>query len=227
MIIDAISDLHGKLPTLFGGNLLVVAGDITAYDKPSQWEKFFDWLKAQPYDRKIFVAGNHDGNAENFIDTPVLGYEYLCDTGTEFQGLKIWGSPWTPTFCDWYFMKDRNKMHEAWDLVPQDTDILITHGPPRGILDLTGRPFNSFNEVPMHVGCDSLRKFVDKAKPGLNIFGHIHEGYGTLQTEDTLFVNASLMDERYNFVNPPTRILYENNKFTKLDTYETIREDKN
>lgn len=221
--IDCISDLHGDQPELEGGDLLIIAGDITGNDQIPQWVVFYDWFKAQDYRKKILVAGNHDGFLEQCISTKAAkylleddwedeGFEYLKDSGTEFEGLKIWGSPWTPNFCDWHFMLPRGPALKAkWDLIPKDTDILITHGPPHGILDKTSRGHGSISRK--HCGCVDLREAVERIKPKYHVFGHIHEGYGQ-QTEvwgpeisqATKFVNCSLMNQYYEFVNKPIRL---------------------
>ena len=108
MIIDCISDLHGYQPKLDGGDLLIVAGDLTARDLESQYRQFIYWLDQQDYKKKIIIAGNHDGELQQ---NPGLFkftvFDYLCDSQSVFQDLKIWGSPWTPTFYDWHFMKNR------------------------------------------------------------------------------------------------------------------------
>ena len=228
MIIDCISDLHGSFPELEGGDLLIIAGDLTSNNSSRAWKNFFDWFKEQNYRKKICIGGNHDRflsqcinsheTRELWLETgldedlkPNNSMEYLCDNGTEFEGLKIWGSPWTPTFCDWYFMLPRGPEIKAkWDLIPEDTDILITHGPPWGIRDNINN--NSFRgKDPL--GCADLRNAVKRVKPKLHVFGHIHGGYGMCEEiwgpelkYSTIFVNASHMDEDYEPVNKPIRI---------------------
>lgn len=208
ILIDCISDLHGDYPDLPGGDLLIVAGDLTLNGFAREYLYFEDWLFSQVYEKIIFIAGNHDKHLEllykhnsslwigKLDDT-----NYLCDSGTEFRGLKIWGSPWTPTFYNWSFMKDRGRaIKEKWDLIPKDTDILITHGPPRGILDLNGQC--------VECGCDDLLKAVLEIKPKLHVFGHIHESYGKIDYDlvDTTFVNASHNNGVYHPINKPIRI---------------------
>ncbi len=216
MIIDCISDLHGCKPALHGGDLLIVAGDLTARDTPSQHLDFIEWLKNQPYKKKIVIAGNHDGFIQKLkspyfhhIQTFVDGMEYLCDSACEFEGYKIWGSPWTPTFLDWHFMKDRGTpIREKWDLIPEDTDILITHGPPYGILDKV--ELSSKEDQFKHAGCEELRYAVERIQPRLHVFGHVHEGYGQITLKctpsDVICVNASIMNEHYYPTNKPIRI---------------------
>lgn len=221
MIIDCISDLHGCKPVLHGGDLLIVAGDLTARDTAHEYLAFNDWLSKQEYDRKIVIAGNHDGLVEKGINVEIKeGYSsvvvpiladraiYLQDSGCDYQGLKIWGSPWTPTFYDWHFMKDRgDPIKEKWDLIPDDTEILITHGPPFGIQDQV--KYSSKAQDGKFAGCEELRNAIDRRlkKLKLHVFGHVHEGYGKVIVSGVHHVNASIMDEDYRPVNKPIRII--------------------
>lgn len=222
MKIDCISDLHGHHPQLMGGDLLIVAGDLTASDKPHQFKKFSQWLHKQDYRHKIVIAGNHDGILERFPDdmmpfTTILedGTEcpfahYLCNSGITIEDLNIWGSPYTPKYYDWSFMCERgSEIKQHWDLIPLNTDILITHGPPHGILDLAPR----YKRPDENCGCEMLMDAVKRIKPVLHVFGHIHEGYGMHEEtwqhdseETTLFVNAAIMDRNYSPVNAVSRI---------------------
>jgi Icc-related predicted phosphoesterase len=121
----------------------------------------------------------------------------LQDKEVEFEGIRIYGSPWTPTFFQWFFMKDRGPaIRKKWDLIPQGIDILVTHGPPIGYGD-----FSSYQSARM--GDEELREAVDRIRPKLHVFGHNHGGYGESRNEHTLFVNASSCDEGYNPSNAP------------------------
>jgi Icc-related predicted phosphoesterase len=209
MKIDCVSDLHGYYPKLEGGDLLIVAGDLTARNTIEEFEDFNYWLVHQDYPKKIIIAGNHDGILEKA--RPSKRYFsvgiYLKDDLEEYEGLKIWGSPWTPTFYDWYFMKERGEEIKAmWDLIPDDIDILVTHGPPYGILDKT--QISSRKDNHGHAGCMDLMNTIPRLKNlKLHVFGHIHEGYGQVVINDTRFVNASIMNEDYEPVNEPIRII--------------------
>jgi len=214
MIIDCISDLHGFQPELPGGDLLIVAGDLTARDTPPEYDRFAGWLKRQKYLYKIVIAGNHDGllqrfpervhhteDLERFQGRLYSSDAYLCDSGVEVWGFKIWGSPWTPTMLNWHFMKDRGDPIKAmWDLIPDDTEILITHGPAYGIQDQVGSKL---------LGCEELRRTIDTRlkKLKLHVFGHIHDSYGKVTVNSVIHVNASIMDEQYNPVNKPIRVI--------------------
>jgi len=223
MIIDCIADLHGHTPKLEGGDLLIVAGDLTARDLPYQHIEFGTWLAAQPYRKKIFIGGNHDGVMEEWMPMVSGDIEYLVDSGTEFEGLTIWGSPWTPWFkgvnpaCK-AFMKTDRKLISKWEKIPKKIDILITHGPAFGILD--GIPLE--DGTLYHVGSQSLYgwlNYVERRgwlnyveRPRYHIFGHIHEAYGREEYfptyEDNMMqsINCSHVNEFYEPVNDPVRI---------------------
>ena len=215
MIIDCIADLHGHYPTLAGGDLLIVAGDLTAHDISHERHVFLQWLAEQDYRKKVWIGGNHDNSLVGLTFTPTRhdAAEYLCDSGTEFQGLKIWGSPWSLTFdginprCT-AFTGTEEDLKKKYDMIPDDIDILITHGPPYGIRD---EVLNWHTGKAESVGSKSLMTRVQDINPKYHIFGHIHEGYGTYESEDkyltTKFINCSHVNELYEPVNKPVRII--------------------
>lgn len=211
MIVDCISDLHGFYPELKGGDLLILAGDYTARDTFSEFEQFYKWLIDQNYKRKIFIAGNHDNTLFKFAKAPVLnlpGIQYLYDNGTEFEGFKIWGSPWTKGFCGMnpnhkaFTLDSEEELKKKWALIPDDVDILITHSPPYGILDRINR--NN------HVGSKSLQmELFTRLKPKLLVCGHIHESYGKAHPGGIVekVINASHINGVFDPVNPPIRLI--------------------
>jgi len=220
MIIDCISDLHGYYPQLEGGDLLIIAGDLTKRDHPIEHLDFIDWCRYLPYRKIIVIAGNHD----NFIQTLKSKYfampvyhdhcEYLCDSGIEFEGLKIWGSPWSKTFqgmnpkCKAFTVDTEEDLASKFSLIPEDTDILITHTPPYGILD--GIPLEDGSEY--HTGSTALLDALDRIKPKLLVFGHIHEQGGKKilfkhHGPNTVCVNTSYVNANYQPVNKPIRII--------------------
>lgn len=220
MIIDCISDLHGHYPELKGGDLLIVAGDLTARDTHGEYLRFYSWLHKQKYKHYIFIAGNHDNLIEKdeVLTRGLAHTTYLCDSGTQFEGLKIWGSPWTKTFpgmnlnCKAFTVDTEEEFAEEWSLIPDDVDILVTHSPPFGILDKTASK--------ERVGSIALRNIVARIQPKLHVFGHIHENggqdkiitfrsffSGTMVDHDVRCVNASHVNERYEPVNKPIRVI--------------------
>ncbi len=211
-----VSDLHGHYPELEGGDLLIVAGDFTATDQSWEYIEFAIWLNKQRYSKKVLVAGNHDNIAQKcdpFIspaNKTAYEWDYLCDSGTEFEGLKIWGCPWTKTFegmnprCKAFTCDTDEEVSSKFALIPEDTDILITHSPPFGIFDEVKRK-NGKNE---YVGSIFLRNFILSHHPKLHVFGHIHEHGGKMIDLVGLnVVNASIVNERYEPVNKPVRII--------------------
>jgi len=201
--VTSIADLHGETPELPGGNLLIIAGDCTATDTVFQWAQFFKWFKEQEYEKKILVAGNHDGNLigwndlDNYVAeiTDCTDFEYLCDNYTTFRGYKIYGFPWTPRFCDWHFMLSSSQLIEKAALIADDTDILVSHGPPKFILD---QIWDERLGIEKNCGCGALRQAVERAKPMYHIFGHIHScGDQVYKNGDTCFMNVAYMDEDY------------------------------
>ncbi|MFB6346656.1 MAG: metallophosphatase domain-containing protein [bacterium] len=202
--IVAISDTHGQhgLLDIPDGDLLVHAGDFAARGRIQDINPFNDWLDSLPHEEIIFVPGNHDfcfearAQQETAINR-LQAADVLIDQVTTVDGLKIWGSPWQPEFFDWAFNLPRGKpLREKWDLIPEDVDVLITHGPPFKIGD-TVQPKNE------SVGCEDLRDRVREVVPEVHVFGHIHEGYGTYQKWDVTFVNASICDGNYSPINEP------------------------
>lgn len=207
MRICCLADTHGYLPEIEPCDLLLHAGDMTPtfdHSEPFQlsWldTNFRNWLNEIPVDQVYGVAGNHefifegrgkvDGYATNWIKHR-LPWVYLQDQGTIFKGYNIWGSPWQPPFCDWAFNLPESELEKKWAMIPDDTEILITHGPPRNILDKEGRREE-------HVGSKTLLELTFKLPDlKLHVFGHIHHSFGQSELAETQFVNASYVDEGY------------------------------
>jgi Icc-related predicted phosphoesterase len=230
MKITFISDTHTKHrdmeADLPGGDLLIHAGDFmnAGYHK-GEAEEFFKWFDGiKGYETKVFIAGNHDRimqmQPEWATDT-LNGYktiEYLRDEECVlyFDGpngdfpednVRIYGSPWQPEFFDWAFNLPRNgwELEQRWKDIPDNTDILITHGPPYGYLDVPGGK-------KFQVGCELLRERIDALQPKIHVFGHIHGGAGYYFNGHTHFINASVLDERYTYTNLP--LTFEWDKLT-------------
>jgi Icc-related predicted phosphoesterase len=209
MKIVCLSDTHNcnELIKVPDGDMLIHAGDATDHGSIPEVSAFSKWFASLPHRYKIFVAGNHDWLFEtyDFYARNLLGESviYLQDSFVEIEGLKIYGSPWQPRFFDWAFNLERGtQLAEKWKLIPNDTDILITHGPPFGVLD----------EVPRgtwieNTGCEELRRRVEEisrfGKLKLHVFGHIHCGYGVRKELGITFVNASNCDESYEPTQTP------------------------
>lgn len=206
-------------------DILIHSGDATNIGSMNEICSFLDWFSEQEYNHKIFIPGNHDRGCESHNNMVKeicnrLNIIYLNEESVNVMGLKIYGSPYTPTFPRkgiWAFNADKgDEIKKHWDLIPQDTNILVTHGPPYGILD----EVNNNMSTDIHQGCEELRKAVFKINPVLHVFGHIHEGNGTKVIDKTLFVNASVLDERYKYVNKPIKIILENGVFTGMSALD-------
>ena len=200
--IVCLSDTHNCTHEIDvpDGDILIHSGDATIRGTVEEIASFNRWFARLPHKQKIFVAGNHDWlferdneHARALLSPDII---YLQDSSIQIGDLKIYGSPWQPRFYNWAFNLARGaEMAAKWELIPEAVDILITHGPPNGILDQTPAGDNA--------GCEELKKRISVLRPRLHIFGHIHLGYGSAEIEGTRFVNACICDEDYTPSNTP------------------------
>lgn len=203
---------NGVLGKLEQCDILLHAGDFTNNGSYFQALSFFTW-----YNRfkatKICIAGNHDWFFEKpdyEVDLLLSNFDdiiYLNDSGVHVHGLNIWGTPIQPYFNNWAFNRDESDIKKHWDIIPDDTDVLLVHGPPKFMMDEICQKFRRFNKDP-NVGCPLLKNRIEQIKPRLCAFGHIHEQYGMQKVNmgglfDTIFVNASSVNEDYQPVNLP------------------------
>jgi len=201
MRVVCISDTHSlhqdlEIPE---GDLLVHAGDLTSRGSLDEVKQFAQWFSSLPHRHKVVIAGNHDfcfehdaEQAENLLKD----CHYLRDSGVKIEGLWVWGSPWQPWFHSWAFNLERgDPLRQVWAMIPQHTDILVTHGPPAGHCDLIASG--------LRVGCEDLLARVRQVRPRLHIFGHIHEAYGVIEDDYTTFLNASICNLAYKPVQAP------------------------
>ena len=207
--ITFISDTHTKHNYLTSnaynnilgsGDYLVHAGDCTSMGKSHEIKNFLDWFSNTDFTHKIFIAGNHDFGFELHHDIAdeykEKGVHYLFDSEVILDGIKFYGSPWQPEFNNWAFNLPRGKkLAEKWAKIPANTDILITHGPAHGILDWT--------PSGQRVGCEDLFDRIMEVQPKIHVCGHIHCAYGQKTFHNVEFLNASVLDERYDHANKP------------------------
>ncbi len=208
MRIWAISDTHSQHNTLVIPNnidTVIHGGDCTNwYDiirNQLEFNNFIDWFIELPIRYKVLIAGNHDAWAMkryNIDKIKDLGIYYIEHEYLDLKDKLIFGSPYTPTFGQWYFMKDRSKLHQYWDSLNEGIDILITHGAPKSILDLS----HDKNHKLEYCGDNALTKAIFKYKPKYHIFGHIHNsedcynsGIRILPDLNTTFINASVVTD--------------------------------
>lgn len=216
--IVALSDTHGLHARMAhavpDGDILVHAGDFCGRGLIEEVLVFADWLAKFPHPGKLVTAGNHDRPVEEFETEcraifEERGIRLLLGESAVIDGIRFFVSPCTPTFLNWHFMRDRGPdIRAEWEKIPEDTDVLITHGPPYGHGDLCppwkGAP-------PVHAGCFDLLARLREVRPRFHVFGHIHGGHGVTasgEVPETVFLNASVCTESYSPVNPPHRIRF-------------------
>jgi Icc-related predicted phosphoesterase len=211
MKIWHISDTHTyhdllKVPRAI--DMVIHSGDCSnprdPYNNEPEVREFIDWYKELSPKYKIYVAGNHDSSIEKKLvtkkDFEDNGIIYLENDYVTIEGIKIFGSPYTPNFGNWSFMRDRNKLDRFWcSAIHDDTDIVVTHGPPKGILD---KSENRDRQLEC-CGDKSLLNKLLQVQPAYHLFGHIHNagdiinaGLQKLSICNTVFSNGSVVTDR-------------------------------
>ncbi len=230
MIIWAISDTHGyheQLEIPSGIDMIIHSGDcsnnINPYFNQNEVRQFIEWYKEVPVKHKIYVAGNHDTSIEKKLvtkkDFEDAGIIYLEDDVVEIEGLYIYGNPYTPKYGNWAFMKTPEKLNRYWrEVRPIYTDILVTHGPPKGILD---KSYNRSREIDQ-CGDKNLLNMVKELKPKLVCFGHIHsnkdiQNNGILYQNNIYFSNGSVVKDR------EFGKLYSNGNIFEIDDNQNVK----
>jgi Icc-related predicted phosphoesterase len=207
-------DSHYKELTLEKGDILCFSGDLMTHGyNEGELIHFLKWFSKQPFKCKIFIAGNHDRYLENYpsIANDIIsaykskGVVYLNNSSFEYEGIKFYGTPYQPYFCGWAFnVPDCEKLMNTYQQIPDDTDILLTHCPPFGILDQSHQPNYSNPTGENNLGSKELRKVLDEkcernCQPKVVAFGHIHgDGGKKVEINNTTYINASLCDENYD-----------------------------
>lgn len=218
MRITFISDTHTKhnqvTANLPGGDLIIHSGDMSSMGYKHEIQQFLKWFNGlDNYTHKIFIAGNHDWGFQNdpemcqeqleFYNKVTYLQDNLTVIGEDYEtSVKVYGSPWQPEFYNWAFNLPRMgwELEQKWGDIPENTDILITHGPAWGHLD-TVKSNPTFN-----LGCELLRERIDNIKPKIHVCGHIHTGYGYKFDGHTHFFNVAVLDERYYYTQKPITV---------------------
>lgn len=233
MKIVCFSDTHGKHKdvTLPECDIAIFSGDLSSVGHKHEVESFLNWYNKQVQcTHKVFIAGNHDKSFDKrffykyedhdlyeqnydlgkpgwLVDMisrskEVYNTHYLENNDVTIEGLKIWGSPITPSFFReyWAFNADRGEeIQSYWNQIPLDADIVVTHGPVYGVLDY-------IPESGEFVGCKDLKEKMQEVNPYLFVSGHIHSGRGTRDTGKTLYVNPSVLNNKYQIVAGPIEV---------------------
>lgn len=226
MKLIVVSDTHNKLITALPyGDVLIHCGDYSSFGSYEETKKFMNWFNSQPHKHKIVIPGNHEvgncplKNGPDFdrINKLIESYtdiHYLVDSGVEIDGMKFYGSPWCGGEKEvmwrwgWYIEEDEIR-GSMFNQIPDDTDVLITHSPPYGILDkFMGR----------NLGCLELERIVKKKKPQVHVFGHIHGGNGQCKKDDINYFNCSNLTESYQLKYPCRVICFKDGKFSGTTT---------
>lgn len=214
---------HGLLDIPNGIDIVIHSGDCSnsrdPFNNESEVRKFIDWYRDIPIKNKVYVAGNHDTSIESKLvtkeDFQKAGITYLENEYTTILGIKIFGSPHTPRFGNWAFMKDRVKLERFWRKAMNEyCDIVVTHGPPKGALDKS----YSRDGIMEHCGDRSLLNRILEVKPKLSLFGHIHNcediinaGVLKFSVGETLFSNGSVVtDGKFGKLSSNGNVLYLN-----------------
>lgn len=173
-------------------DILIFAGDMSVCRTIQDVAGFNNFLKTLPHKYKVVVGGNHD---HLLASAPELGRKllqdaiYLQDESVTIEGIRIYGSPWQPTFntkaCNAFALPRGDAIREKWDMIPLDTNILVTHSPPCGIMD---------EDSGFSHGCSDLLEAVQRVSPKFHIFGHIHNHHGMLRVKNTTFINCNVKD---------------------------------
>lgn len=236
--ICCISDTHGlhNQVTIEPCDILLHGGDVSNIGERYDVSDFISWMERQPALHKVFIAGNHDRSFEGIkpywledeLSHMSSNIHYLQDSGVEIMGIKIWGTPWQPEFYNWAFNLPRGeKLAEKYALIPWDTDILISHGPPYGIEDSIPDHFLQPGQTDLHVGCKDLLGYIQSEQKDLDyhIFGHIHlDGRKDIKPVEVKIkneinhgdrdhsitcINAAVVDNRYKVIVKPYYFNYE------------------
>lgn len=204
MEIVFLSDTHSRHHKVDvpGGDLLIHGGDVTN-GRRGQIDDFLDWFLSLPHPYKLFIGGNMDFELEkepnHFRAKLPENVHYLCNESVVIEGVHYFGSPMIPKFVGAFNRERGDELRKYWNQIPGEVDVLITHTPPKGILDRTS--------LGLTVGCADLMEKVLAVTPKYHLFGHVHEAYGKITQGETTFVNGSFF-QRFRSNRPPWELKY-------------------
>lgn len=203
--IAIISDTHlrHRRVRMGRGALMIHCGDMLDLfdDGPEQLDSIDAWFGAQRFDAVVCTGGNHDHAIERRVaagDRVFANARFLSDAEWAFRGLRLYAAPWVPDLPGHAFHQPPDALRRKWAAIPAGIDVLITHTPPAGILDVSSRG--------RALGCPMLRAELPRIAPRVHCFGHVHASAGQRRIGDTLFVNASAMISGGRGMRDPVRI---------------------
>ena len=218
MRLVIISDTHNRQQKLRlpDGDCLLHCGDLSEGGSGFEILAALRWMNTLPYKHKIWIAGNHDIDLDDFPDFEEYVVKkfpkltYLKDSFVIVDGVKVYGSPWTRKFNNWGFELGEKELKRKWEIIPEDTDILMTHTPPMGVLDKT---YNNFS-----CGCEELYSRVCALKPKYHMFSHIHEARSIdyRSNPSTMFINASIVNYSFNSLHKAFSVEYESGEIIEF-----------
>jgi len=202
MKLTVISDTHGEHEKLgrLSGDVLIHCGDMFNMFSPrsDELERMDDWFGRQDFDLILCVGGNHDSALQNAIKSsehPFENASVLQDKTHVHDGITFFGAPWVPMLSSHAFYCGADELEEKWSFIHESTDVLITHTPPNGVLDVSS--------AGLRLGCSYLAKRVRDITPRIHCFGHVHASAGTVHADGTTFVNASMVNSQYELARGP------------------------
>lgn len=205
MRVVIVSDTHGRHRALgrLSGDVLIHCGDVDNLFQryPTPVEAVDRWFGEQDFAHILCVGGNHDVEVETRVMARLAPFQnatFLHEAGVEIEGLRFYGVSWVPDLMGHAFFADDEMLERAWDRIPDDVDVLITHTPPGGILDVSsrGRP----------LGCPLLARRLRQIQPQLHCFGHVHASAGQRRIGETTYVNATSVNSELVVSRPPVVI---------------------
>lgn len=194
-----ISDTHARLHEINvpNGDIIIHCGDFGFRGATEEWKEFLTEYSKLPHKHKLFTFGNHDVRNSNLLpiikqEAKDLGITLLVNELIEIDGLRIYGSPITPRFGNWWWMKERGaELARHWSNIPENLDIFFSHGMPHGVLDIAER-------IMEHVGDTELLMAIIEKKPKIGVGGHLHyQGGQSMIIGDTKYYNAAVCNESY------------------------------
>lgn len=202
MNITIISDTHSQHAELgrLSGEVLIHCGDmLNMFDQShDDFDAVDQWFGQQDFDLILCTGGNHDFELQKrslYVDNPFRNAIYLEGRSHEYQGIKFFGAPWVPDLYGQAFYMDYGDLEEKWSHIPGDVDVLITHTPPAGVLDVSSRG--------LELGCPHLTAAIERAQPRLHCFGHVHASSGIASQNGTTFINAAIVNSHYEVTRSP------------------------
>ena len=203
--LTIISDTHSMQDKLghLSGDVLIHCGDMFNMfsENDDDFERMDDWFAGQDFDLILCIGGNHDYELQKragYVDQPFRNAVYLEGRSYEFEGVTFFGAPWVPDLYGQAFYTEDKELAGKWADIPRNVDVLITHTPPLGVLDVSSSG--------LVLGCQYLRKVVEQVKPKVHCFGHVHGSSGVYDGEITTFVNAALAGRNHELVRRPYEI---------------------